>query len=115
MSGPRSNRPTPPAVVFDMLGQELNIGDLVLMTRRLNKWTAIIVDITPRLDPRSKEHLMTVQLTASFPVVALRNGRADEMWRMQTQEQTGWKPERDRDKDDTSKDEVIGDSAIILP
>ncbi len=113
MSGPRRNRPTPPMVIYDSMGQELGVGDLVLMTKELKKWTAMIVDITPRMDPRSKEHTVTIQLTASWPIVGPRNGRVDDMWRMQTQEQTGWTPEGQRDPD-KDKDEVIGDGSIIL-
>lgn len=114
MGGPRSNRPTPPMVVYDQIGAELGVGDLVLMTQRLNKWTAMIVEIKPRLDPRSKEHLVTIQLSASFPIVGPRAGRFADMWRLQTQEETGWTPEGQRDPD-KDKEAVIGDGSIIIP
>lgn len=113
MSGPRGNRPTPPMAVYDQIGQELGVGDLVLMTQRLNKWTAMVVDIKPRLDPRSKEHTVTITLSASFPIVGPRSGRFNDMWRLQTQAETGWTPEGQRDPD-KDKEEVIGDGSIIL-
>ena len=114
MGGPRNTRPTPPMVVYDQIGQELGVGDLVLMTRELRKWTAMIVEVTPRMDPRSREHTVTIQLSASFPIVGPRAGRFENMWRLQTQEQTGWTPEGQRSPD-KDKDEVIGDGSIIVP
>lgn len=114
MSGPRGQKETPPFKLHDQIGQEVGVGDLVLMTRKLEDgWTAIIVDMKPRLDPRSKQHEIQVTLTATFPIVAARNGRVPLMWRMQTQEQTGWKPEGERGGDD-DKDEVIGEGSLII-
>lgn len=111
MSGPRGNAPTPPMAIHDVIGQELGVGDLILMTQELKKFTAMVVDIKPRLDPRSKQHEVTITLSASFPIVAPRNGRVDNMWRLQTQEQTGWKPEGEREQDV----EIGGPSSIIVP
>ena len=116
MSGPRGQKETPPFKLHDVSGLELNVGDLVLMTRKLEDgWTAIIVDMKPRLDPRSKQHEIQVTLTATFPIVAPRNGRVPRMWLYQTAEQTGWKPESERGPDH-DKDEVVGEgSSIIIP
>jgi len=100
-------------VVYDQIGQELGVGDLVLMTQRLNKWTAMVVGIKPRMDPRAKEHTVEITLSASFPIVGPRAGRFSDMWRLQTQEETGWKPEGERGED-KDKDRVIGDGSIIL-
>lgn len=114
MSGPRGNRPTPPMVVYDPLGQELGVGDLVLFTRKPDEMTAIIVEIRPLLDPRSKEHTVQLTLTATFPVITSRGGRVPKVWRMQTQAQTGWTPEGQRDPD-KDKEQVIGEGSIIIP
>jgi len=107
---------TPPFKLHDQTGQELGVGDLVLMTRKLEDgWTAIIVDMKPRLDPSSKRHEIQVTLTATFPIVAPRNGRVPLMWLYQPQSVTGWLPESERGKDH-DKDEVIGEgSSIIIP
>ena len=111
MSGPRGNRPTPPFKIHDVSGKEVNVGDLVMMTRKLEDgWTAIIVDIKPRLEPGSKSHEIQLTITATFPIVAPRNGRVPNLWLYSTQAETGWQPEGERDQ----KKEIGEGPSIVL-
>lgn len=83
--------PSPPQVLRDLYGRQLNPGDAVLLTNGKPP-RYIVADVRPTLDPRLPPNTVIVTLISqlTFPITA--NARLDQAVRIQTAAETGEAP-----------------------